>query len=97
MKKIAKVDGNQKQVVTSLRKIPGVSVAITSQLGSGFPDIVVGHKGFNYLIELKDGSKPPSGRRLTDDEKQWHVNWKGQVSICNDFDEVLNLINIKCQ
>ena len=46
----AKTDVNQKAVVEQLRAI-GATVAITSQLGKGFPDIVVGYGGDNYLFE----------------------------------------------
>ena len=50
MRKRAKSDDNQKQLVKTLRGIPGVSVSITSALGDGFPDIVVGYKKQNYLL-----------------------------------------------
>lgn len=88
----AKVDANQKRIVKSLRGVPGVTVAITSQLGKGFVDIVVGYKGVNYLIELKDGEKVKSARKLTEDEVVFHDNWKGQVAVCNSFDEIFKLI-----
>lgn len=88
----AKVDANQKRIVKSLRGVPGVTVAITSQLGKGFVDIVVGYKGMNYLIELKDGEKVKSARKLTEDEVVFHDNWKGQVAVCNSFDEIFKLI-----
>lgn len=88
-----RVDSNQSRVVKSLRGIPGVTVAITSDLGKGFPDFIVGYKGFNYMIELKDGSKTPSKRKLTEDEVEFHNRWKGQISVCNSFDEVFKLIN----
>jgi len=92
MRRAAKIDANQKQIVKSLRQLPGVSVAITSQLGEGFVDIIVGRKGFNWLIELKDGSKPPSARKLTEDEQEFFDNWTGQIAVCNSFEEVFNLI-----
>ena len=43
-----RIDDNQKEVVSQLRKL-GVSVAITSMLGKGFPDLVLGHQNKNYL------------------------------------------------
>lgn len=92
MRRKARTDENQNGIVESLRGIPGVSVHITSQLGDGFVDIIVGYKGVNYLVELKDGNKPPSQRKLTDDEIAWHSKWKGQKAVCNSFDEVFELI-----
>lgn len=97
MRRAAKIDSNQNKVVGMLRKIPGVSVAITSQLGNGFVDIVVGYKGINYMIELKDGDKVASKRKLTVDEIEFSDKWKGQYNVCKDFDEVFNLINGKTQ
>lgn len=89
-----KVDANQKVIVEQLRRL-GCSVAITSSLGKGFPDFVVSRSGScNFLIELKDGSKPPSQRKLTPDEQKFHAEWKGQVDVCNNLDEILKVIGI---
>jgi hypothetical protein len=29
------------------------------------------------LLEVKDGAKVPSARRLTADQLEWHANWRG--------------------
>lgn len=87
-----RVDANQKEVVERLRKC-GFSVAILSNIGKGVPDLLVGANGINYLIELKDGSKPPSQRRLTEDEKAFAESWRGFVAVCNSADEILELID----
>lgn len=91
MKRSARKDANQDEIVDTLRAI-GASVAITHQLGGGFPDIVVGFRGETYLIEIKDGSKPPSRRRLTKDEKEFHQSWNGHIAIANNSDEALKII-----
>lgn len=93
MRRAAKIDSNQNKIVTTLRRIPGVSVAVTSSLGKGFPDLVIGRNGKNYLIELKDGDKYKSQQKLTPEEYKWHEEWRGQVSVCANIDEVLNTIN----
>ena len=97
MRRKARVDANQAEVISQLRGIPGVKVAITSQLGGGFPDFVIGYQGVNYLIELKDGAKPPSRRKLTEDEKRWHRLWDGygQVAVCKSFEECCAVIGIE--
>lgn len=87
-----KVDANQKLIVSLLRTM-GCSVAVTSSLGRGFPDLVVGYRNKNYLIELKDGFKPPSQRRLTPDEINFHSLWRGQIVVCKDIDEIIELLS----
>lgn len=89
---IKRTDRNHAEIINALRKIPNLSVFSTHEVGKGFPDIVIGYKGVNYLIEIKDGNKPPSARKLTEAELQFHFNWRGQIKIVNNFDEVLNLL-----
>lgn len=91
MRTAARIDANQPEIVKALRSV-GAAVAPTHQLGKGFPDLVVGFRGVNYLLEVKDGNKPPSKRKLTADEEEWHLNWKGEVSVVNDVDEALRVI-----
>ena len=99
MRTKARTDANQKAIVTALRRI-GASVAVTSGIGNGFPDIVVGYRGRNYLIEIKDGDKPPSKRKLTPDEAAWHEAWRGEVMVVESVDDALaalNLIKVKAK
>lgn len=91
MRRAARVDSNQKEIVAALRKA-GASVAHTHTIGKGFPDIVVGHRGLNLMVEIKDGSLPPSGRKLTKDEYEFHEVWKGQVCIVESIDDALGLL-----
>jgi hypothetical protein len=86
-----RIDANQNEIVTALRKV-GCSVAITSSLGKGFPDIVVGWKGRNYLLEIKDGSKTPSQRKLTPDEQKFHDFWFGDIKIVESVDDALRAV-----
>ena len=64
MPRKARVDANQADVVSTLRAI-GCTVQHLHAVGQGCPDIVAGRNGFNWIIEIKDGSKPPSQRKLT--------------------------------
>ena len=90
----ARTDDNQKLIVDQLRKL-GVSVAITSMMGKGFPDLVLGYQNKNFLIELKDGAKPKSQKGLTMDEAKFFTAWKGQVDKCESLEEVCKIIGIK--
>jgi hypothetical protein len=89
---IKRTDSNHAEIIKALRKIPNLSVFSTHEVGKGFPDIVIGYKGINYLIEIKDGNKPPSARKLTDCEVKFHQDWNGQISIIKNLDELLQII-----
>jgi hypothetical protein len=82
MRRAGRVDANQVATVSYLRAL-GMSVCILSAMGKGVPDLLVGYRGFNVLLELKDGSKPPSAQKLTADEEDWHAKWAGQLDIVN--------------
>lgn len=66
MRRAAKVDSNQSEIVAALRKL-GAAVIITSQLKNAF-DLLVLFQSRIYIVEVKDGSLPPSARKLTDGE-----------------------------
>ena len=65
-----------------------MSVADTSRLGGGFPDLVIGFRGITILAEVKDPSQPPCKRRLTEDEAKFHAGWKGQIATVESAAEV---------
>lgn len=87
-----RVDANQGAIVEALRRC-GATVAITSSLGDGFVDIVVGYGGRNYLVEIKDGSQPESAQKLTPDEKAFHEKWRGQIAVIRSVQEAINFLN----
>ncbi len=74
----------------------GFTVIDTSQV-AGFVDIVVGRRGLNFLIEIKDGSKPPSSRKLTPMEEDFHRDWRGQAHIINSVREVIRFSELSYQ
>ena len=89
----AKVDDNQQEIVEALRKA-GCSVAITSSAHDGFPDIVVGRANENYMIEIKDGNKPPSRRKLTSKQVKFHSEWLGQIDVAKDVEEAFKIVGL---
>lgn len=92
MRRIAsKVDRNQAEIVAALRAI-GATVQLLHSVGAGCPDILCGFRGRNVLLEIKDGNKPPSARKLTADQVEWHGGWKGQVAVVEDVDAALAVI-----
>ncbi len=99
MRRAHKVDGNQRKIVATLRAA-GASVQILSSVGQGVPDLLVGlidrrlGDGRNLLMEVKDGSKPPSARELTPDEADWHHAWLGPVVVVKNEEEALYAIGL---
>ena len=93
MRRAAKVDDNQGEIVAALRAA-GCSVTSLASVGRGCPDLVVGRAGVTYLLEVKDGRKPPSKRRLTPDEKAWHGAWRGQVAVVESVQDAFKAVGM---
>lgn len=91
MRRAARTDANQRDIVDALRSV-GATVQPLHAVGAGCPDILVGWRGTNYLIEIKDGDKPPSQRKLTSAENAFHALWGGHVAIVNNVNEALEEI-----
>jgi hypothetical protein len=88
---ISKPDGNQATIVATLRAA-GASVTITSMVGGGFVDLVVGFRGSTFLVECKN----PNGRgrnSLTPAEVEWFKSWKGgPAAVVNSPEEALSTL-----
>ncbi len=91
MRKRGRLDGNHTAVVAELRKL-GYSVQSLASVGDGCPDLLVGIGARCYLFELKNPARPPSKRRLTDAERKWFANWKGQVRKVETTEEIVEVI-----
>ena len=91
MRRAARVDANQAELVAALRKL-GCSVEPLHAVGKGVPDLLVGYRGDKYLIEVKDGEKPPSKRKLRPTQEDWHANWRGSVHVFKSIDDVLDWV-----
>ena len=92
MRRAAKIDANQTQVVIALRAA-GATVQSLAAVGAGVPDLLVGFRGQTYLMEVKDGQKVPSKRLLTDDQINWHEQWcGGTLAVVEHPDAALRLI-----
>jgi hypothetical protein len=93
LRRAARVDGNQAEIVAALRSI-GASVTPCHAVGHGFPDLAVGWQGGNYFIEVKDPSKPKGDRQLTPSQVEWHASWRGQVAVVETVRDALEAIGI---
>lgn len=88
----SRVDDNQVAIVRALRDA-GCTVLHLHTIGKGCPDILVGNRTRNVLMEIKDGSKPPSRRLLTPDELEFHRTWRGQVAVVETVEEAIRVVN----
>lgn len=69
-----RLDANHPQIVDALRRV-GARVQSLAAVGGGCPDLLVAFRGAWYVLEIKDGAKPPSHRALTPDEVRWHADF----------------------
>lgn len=94
MRRAAKTDANQTEIVEAMRKA-GATVQSLAAVGQGVPDLLVGYRNRTALVEVKDGSKPLSARRLTPDQQQWHQNWTGgTLAVVPDVDAALRVLKL---
>lgn len=90
-----KVDRNHGEVIKEFRRL-GCSVQDLSGVGKGVPDLLVGAVSpflpfrSNILVEIKDGPKA----KLTPDQVKWHGEWKGQVCVVRNLEDVRNLVKL---
>ena len=92
MRRAAKIDDNQVAIVTALRQI-GTDVLSLAAIGKGCPDLLCYRAPIGYtLLEIKDGDKSPSRRRLTEDQVRWHAHWRGPVHIVASVDEAIRAV-----
>lgn len=82
----AKVDKNQKEIISALRSA-GATVMVLHRVGQGCPDLACGFRGKNHFLEVK-----APGGKLTPAEKEFFETWRGQASIVHSQDEALQAI-----
>jgi Holliday junction resolvase len=90
----AKIDANHEKIVSALRAA-GASVQSLAGVGKGVPDLLVGFQGKTLLMEVKDGRKTPSARRLTEDQLKWHGGWNGgPLAVVDGVDAALRMLGV---
>ena len=92
-----RTDANHSDIAAVMRSV-GAYVIDCSQVGAGFPDLIVMFRGRIYLVEVKDGAKPPSRRRLTPAQQVLHVEVERsgcKVHIVKNKDEALALLGAR--
>ena len=91
LRRRARVDANQSSIVEALRCI-GASVAVTSGVGEGFPDILAGMNGRNWLFEIKNPNVPKADQRLTPAQIEFKATWRGHWAVIRDAGEAIEVM-----
>ena len=91
MRRAAKVDANQAEIVAALRAC-GATVQPLHTVGAGCPDLLAGFRGVNYLLECKDCNASNADRKLRPAQVDWHGGWKGHVATVETVGAALAVI-----
>lgn len=90
MRRAARRDANEQDIIKAMREAGAYVKVINDE---GLFDLLVSYRGETLLIEVKDGAKPPSARRLTEAEQKFHDEWPGaDLYIVNSVEEALALL-----
>lgn len=92
MRRAAKIDRNQPAIVQALRDI-GTSVQSLGAVGKGCPDLLCFREPVGYtLLEVKDGDKVPSQRKLNADQVKFHAEWKGPIHVVESVNDAIRAV-----
>lgn len=84
-----RVDEIQADIVDALREV-GASVFLLHEVGRGCPDLLVGHRGQTYLLEVKSARG-----RLGPRQREWAERWRGHpVCVVRSVDEALEAVGV---
>jgi len=75
-------------IVDALRNV-GASVVSLAPMGRGVPDLLVGFRGVNYLLEVKREKG-----KLTADQTAFIATYNGRVYVVRTVDEAYSVIGV---
>ena len=84
MRRDARTDANHAEVVKAFRSM-GCLVLSLAPIGRDVPDLLVKCNGRLCLVEVKDGKKPPSSRRMSIGQQAFADEW-GTILITSLYD-----------
>lgn len=87
MRRAARSDANQAEVVKALRKI-GAAVTSLHRVGSGVADLLISFRQRWILLEVKSSAKA----RLTPDERRWISEQNAPVYRVNNVAEAVEVV-----
>lgn len=91
MRRAARVDRNHAEIRDTLRDLCPV-VDDMSHVGGGFPDLLVQLPGGAVVfVEVKDGQRPPSERKLKPGQVAFQRRWGRSYFVITSRDEAIAL------
>ena len=84
-----RIDGNHTEIVAEFRRLKWYVLDIHTL--KNCCDILVSKDFITYAIEIKDGNKPPSQRKLTSGELSFSKEWKGNFALILSVNDVQRL------
>ena len=94
---MVKKDGNHDEIVAALLAVYA-GVVDLSAVGDGVADLLV-HMPVapfdTFLMEIKDGSLPPSHRKLTPAQERFHAEWRGRIVVVTSVNEALAAVGVR--
>lgn len=89
-------DENHAEIRDKLRDVVGKqNVVDLGDVGDGVPDLLVGWRGQNFLLEIKkDRGKRKRIVHLKDTQVEFHASWHGQHAVVTTFAEALFALGI---
>jgi hypothetical protein len=87
LRRAARTDGNHDETLAALRELGAKTHYLREPV-----DLLVGFRGVNVLLELKDGALPPSHRQLTAQEVQFIGTWPGLVYVVTSPEEAVRVV-----
>jgi hypothetical protein len=92
LRRAARRDRNHGEIVEAFGRL-GCSVIDVASIPCGF-DLLIGYGGLTIPVEVKDGLKPPSKRKLTKNEKKIHDRWTGGKRIVENVEQAAETANL---
>lgn len=87
MRRAARTDANQHELVEALKKIGAKCFYIKEPV-----DLVVGFRGRKILLEVKREDKKGWESAITKAQKEFIEGWPGEVHICFTIDEAISAV-----
>lgn len=85
-------DKNHDRIAAAL-EAAGATTLDTSIMGGGFPDLLVGFNGVDFLLEIKNPDTQYGRSGLSDEQILYHSKWRGKrIQVVRNEEEALAAI-----
>lgn len=87
MRRAPRTDANHTEVADAFEAM-GCSVWKVKDV----VDLVVGYGNLSFLVEVKDGKKPPSNQKLTPRAEKFRATWRGGMMLVRSEKDVADCV-----